>query len=205
MGVPPRIRVAPRGIFTALLVSLAAALLVVVAMALLGEYTKTRGRLLLTALSVAGFCLLALAPATLSQRDKYGSIGAAGVAAASLGLLLVVVGTWATPTPDAYWKSTGIVSLVAASLSYLSGLLLLALTSAPALIARWAAIAAGGVVPVLAALAIILEIKTRAFWWVVSILVVAEIAGGFIAWTLHHWGPGAGQRLLRICSLRRKG
>ena len=195
MGAPPRIRITPRAIFTALLISLAAAVLVVVATALLGEYTKTRGRLLFTALSLAGFCLLALAPSALAQRDRYAIVGVAAMAAASLGLLLVVVGTWATPAPDAYWKSTGIVSIVAVSVSYLSGLFLLVLTSASALVARWVAIGAAGLVPVLAAVAIIVEIKEAAFWWVVSILIVAQIAGGIIAWTLNRWGLSAGRTL----------
>ena len=45
--------------------ALVAALLMIVAMVLLGEYTKTRGRLLLTFLVLAPFCLSAIPPSAL--------------------------------------------------------------------------------------------------------------------------------------------
>jgi len=169
------------------LASLAAAVLVVVAMALLGEYTKTRGRLLLTALSLAGFCFLALAPSALAQRDRFAFAGAVGMAAAGLGFLLVAVGTWATPGPDAYWKATSIVSVWAVSVAYLSWLLLLNPGRWPTRAARWIAGAAAGLVPVLATAAIIGEITIAPFWWVVSILVVLQIAGGLAVPAMEHW------------------
>lgn len=188
MAGPLRIRIAPKAIFVALLASLAAAVLVVLAMALLGEYTKTRGRLLLTALSLGGFCLLALAPAALVQRDRYTLVGVAGMAAAALGFLLVSVGTWATPAPDAYWKSTGIVSVWAVSVAYLAWLLLLnpgrRLTRAAWRFAGAAAV----LVPVLATAAIIGEITIPAFWWVVSVIVVLQIAAGLALPAMEVWG-----------------
>ncbi len=49
----------PRTFLSGMLGALAAALLVIVAMVLLSEYTKTRGRLLLTFLVLASFCLSA--------------------------------------------------------------------------------------------------------------------------------------------------
>ena len=181
-----------------LLASLAAAALVVVVMALLGEYTKTRGRLLLTALSLAGFCLLALAPSALAQRDRYAAWGVGGLAAACLGFLLVAAGTWATPGADAYWKATAIVSIGAVSGAQLCWLLLLEPRRAPARAAWWTAAGAAVLVPVLTGVAIIVEIKAPPFWWVVSFVIIAQIAGGFAAPALNCWG------FPRLPSLRRR-
>ncbi len=181
-----------------MLASLAAAALVVVVMALLGEYTKTRGRLLLTALSLAGFCLLALAPSALAKRDRYTAIGVGGLAAACLGFLLVAAGTWATPGADAYWKATAIVSIGAVSGAQLCWLLLLEPRRAPARAAWWTAVGAAGLVPVLTGVAIIVEIKAPPFWWVVFFAIIAQIAGGFAAPALNRWG------FPRLPSLRRR-
>ncbi len=171
-----------------LLASLAAAALVVVAMALLGEYTKTRGRLLLMALSLAGFWVLALAPSALVQRERYSIIGAGGLAAAFLGFLLVATGTWAPPAADAYWKVTAIVSIGAVSGAHLCWLLLLRPRRLPARTAWWTAVMAASLVPVLTGVAIIVEIKAAPFWWVVSLVVIAQIAGGIAAPALNHLG-----------------
>ena len=94
----------PKRVLLVLLASLVAAGLVVVFMGVLGEYTKTRGRLLLTALSLSGFSLLALAPSVLAQRTSYRNWGYAGVGIAGVAYLLVVGGVWGTPDSDAYWK-----------------------------------------------------------------------------------------------------
>ena len=187
MATPPRIRIAPKAIVAALLASLAAAVLVVVAMALLGEYTKTSGRLLLTAISLAGFCLLALAPSALAHREKYTLVGTAGIAAAGLGFLLVAVGTWATLSPDAYWKATGIVSVWAVSAAYVSWLLVLNPGRWSTRAAQVGAVLASGLVVVLATVAIIGEITVTAYWWAVSIIIVFQIASGLAVPLMDLW------------------
>ena len=171
-------------------------MLVVVAMALLGEYTKTRGRLLLTALSLAAYCSLALAPSALAHRNKYVLVGTGGLAAAVLGLLLVVVGTWATPGSDAYWKATAIVAIGAVSVAYISGLLLLVPQAPSARILQLTAIVASALVPVLAWVGIIAEIKAAPFWWAVSLIIVTQITSGLAALALHRW-PLTPKHLLR--------
>ena len=187
MAVSSRIRIAPKKVLAVLLSSLAAAALVVVAMVLLGEYTKTRGRLLLTALSLAGFCVVALAPSALAQRDKYVLISAGGLVAAGLGFLLVTTGTWATPDSDAYWKAAGIVSVGAVSGSYLCWLLLFEAGRPPARAAWRIALVAAGLVLVLTCLGIGLEVKTAAFWWMVTGLTTAQLAGGLAVPALDRW------------------
>lgn len=170
-----------------LLASLAAAALVVLAMVFLGEYTKTRGRLLLTATSLAGFCTLALAPAALSQRDKFRLVSLLSLTAVGLGFLLVIVGTWATPSSDAYWKVASIVSIWAVYGFDLCWLLLLEPSRQWALLSWWAAAGAGGLVPVLAAIAIVAEIKATPFWWAVTLLVMILVVGSLAAPVFNRW------------------
>ncbi len=164
-----------------LLASLLAALLVVVAMALLGEYTKTRGRLLLTALSLAGFCLMAVPPSALLQRHRYAPVAAGGLAASCLGFLLLAGGTWATPDSDAYWKATAIAAIAAVSFFHVCWLLLLEPLRPPARLARRVAVGSASLVAVLAGLAIIVEIKAAPYWWAVVVIIVAQVAGGIAA------------------------
>lgn len=185
-----------------MLMSLAAAVLVVVAMAVLGEYTKTRGRLLFTALTLAGFLFLALAPSGLAQRDRHAYLGVGALAAVGLGLTLVVLGTWATPNSDGFWKAAGIVSIGAVSLAYISMLLLLEPLRVPARLARWTAVTASSWVPVVAGIGIIWEIKDASIWWSVALLIVTQIAGGLAVPVLNRWSfnpPG----LLRRTSNKR--
>ena len=178
-----------------LLASLATGLLVVVAMVLLGEYTKTRGRFLLTALCLAGFCALALAPAALYQRGRqlgrqhgrYLPVAAAGMTACLLGFVLVATGTWATPDSDSYWKSTAIVSILAVSISHGSWLLVLGPRRSLARTVSWSTIGAASLVAALASLGIILEVKAALFWWAVTILVIVQIVGGVASPALSRW------------------
>ena len=186
----------------ALLMSLAAAVLVVVAMAVLGEYTKNRGRLLLTALTLAGFLFLALAPSGLAQRDRHVYLGAGALATVGLGLILVILGTWATPDSDGFWKAAGIVSIGAVSLAYISLLLLLEPLRAPARLARWTAVTASSLVFVLAGIGVIWEIKNAPIWWTVVLLIITQIAGGLAVPVLNRWSfklPG----LLGLTSIKR--
>ena len=115
----------PKRVLLILLASLVAAGLVVVVMAVLGEYTKTQGRLLLTALSLSGFSLLALPPSVLSQGTNYRYSGYASVGIAGGAYLLVAGGIWGTPDSDDYWKAAGIASIGAGSVSHLCWLLLM--------------------------------------------------------------------------------
>ena len=177
----PGVRITPRAAVALLAAALVAALLVLVAMALLGEYTKTRGRLLLTALSLAGFCLVAVAPAALHRRRRYPPAAAGGLAAAAGGFMLLVGGTWGTPDSDAYWKTVAIAAIVAVSLSHVCWLLLLDSNGPPARIAGLVAIGSASLVAVLAGLAIILEVKAAPYWWTVFVIIIVQVAGGVAA------------------------
>ncbi len=178
---------APKRVLFVLLASLVVAGLVVVAMGVLGEYTKTRGRLLVTALSLSGLSLLALPPSALAQRTNYRYWGYAGVGIAGAAYLLVAGGIWGTPDSDAYWKAAGIASIGAGSLSQLCWLLLMTPKDFMAKAAWLTAGAAAGLVPVVAGIAIIAEIKSAPLWWAVAVIVIVQVLGGLSAPVLNRW------------------
>ena len=139
------------------------------------EYTKTRGKLLLTALLVAGF-FLTLAGATAMPRSGLGPwFRPAAIGVAALALLLMVMGLWGTPDSDAFWKATAAVTVVAMALvaggqalSRAGGgraLRLLAATSAVLVV----------LLTVMAVVGIALEIAAVAYWWIFGLAAVAGI------------------------------
>lgn len=188
MAAALRALIAPRVIVAVMLAALAAALVVVLAMAILGEYTKLRGRLLLTASTLAWFSLVALGPSLLRQRGRYSWVAEAGLFSSLLGFLLVAGGTWATPGSDDYWKAAAIVSVLAVSLSYVCWVLLLRSRAMMVRAASRAAVAAASLSAVLAGLAIILEVKTSAFWWAFTVIITVQLGAGLVALALSWFG-----------------
>jgi hypothetical protein len=183
-----RARIAPRVIVAVLLAALAAAVVVVLAMAILGEYTKLRGRLLLTASTLAWFSLVALGPSLLRQRGPYPAVAAAGLFSSLLGFLLVTGGTWATPNSDDFWKAAAIVSVLAVSLSYVCWTLLLRSRAMAVRAASRAAVAAASLSALLAGLAIILEVRSTAFWWAFTVIIIVQFTAGLVALALSWLG-----------------
>ena len=167
----------PRSFLLGMLGALVADLLVIVAMVLLGEYTKTRGRLLLTFLVLAPFCLSAIPPSALLRRRRRLPVAWTGLVASDAGFVLVAVGIWATPDPDAYWQTAVIVSIAAASTFQASWLLLLTPVRAFARRLLWAVMGVSLLAALLSVVGIIGEIKPAAYWWVVFLLVIAGIVG----------------------------
>ena len=106
--------------------------------------------------------------------------------------MLLVGGTWGTPDSDAYWKTVAIAAIVAVSLSHVCWLLLLEPQRPPARIARWAAIGSASLVALLAGPAIILEVKAASYWWAVTVIIIAQVAGGVAAPWLGR-GSGVGR------------
>ena len=167
----------PRTFLLGMLGALVADLLVIVAMVLLGEYTKTRGRLLLTFLVLAPFCLSAIPPSALLRRRRRLPVAWTGLVASDAGFVLVAVGIWATPDPDAYWQTAVIVSIAAASTFQASWLLLLTPVRAFARRLLRAVMGVSLLAALLSVVGIIGEIKPAAYWWVVFLLVIAGIVG----------------------------
>ena len=187
-----RAGIAPRVIVAVLLVALAAGALDVLVMAILGEYTKLRGRLLLTALTLAWFSLVALGPSLLRQRSQYPAVAAAGLFSPLLGFLLVTGGTWATPGSDVYWKAAAIVSVLAVSLSYMCWMLLLRSRGMVVRAASRAAGAAASLGVVLAGLGIILEVRSPPYWWAFSVIIIVQLTAGLVALALSRLGGRGG-------------
>ena len=189
MAANTRGAISPRVFLTGMLGALAAAVLIVLAMVLLGEYTKTRGRLLLTALVLAGFCLSALPPSALFQRRRYRPLGEAGMMASAAGFLLVATGIWATPDPDAYWKAAAISSILAAAMFHANLLLLLPPGRAPARWVLWSSVAAVSLTALLSCLGIVFEVGSAGYWWAVAFMIVPASTGGLVASGLSRWRP----------------
>ena len=187
MSVTRRNWITPRLFLYGVLTGLAAAVLVVVVVVVLGEYTKTRGRWLGTALAMSGYCIVALGPVALHSRSRYWPVAKSGVLFAVLAFALFTVGLWGTPNSDGYWKATSVASLLALSLSHVCWMLFLerpiALVSA---IARASASGASLLV-ILAAIGIIFELKVVLFWWVVAILGIEQVVTGIAALITHWW------------------
>ena len=167
---------------------LAVAVLVIVAMVLLGEYTKTRGRLFLTALVLAGFCLSALPPSILHVQRRYRPTGETGILASVVGFVLVATGIWVTPDPDAYWKAAAIASVLAVSMFHSSWLLLLEPRRSFLRITVRSPIAATPLAALMSVLGIILELKPASYWWAVFLILILALAGSLASLVLSRWG-----------------
>ncbi len=178
---------APRAFLLGILAALVAALLVIVAMVLLGEYTKTRGRLFLTFLVLAPFCLSAVPPSALLRRGRLQPVGWAGLVVSGSGFILVAAGIWATPDSDAYWKTAAIVSILAASLFHISWLLLMAPIRPFVVRLSWTVMATSSLAALLSVAGIIGEIKPAAYWWAVFLSVFAAVVGSLVLLALSRW------------------
>ena len=177
-----------KGVFsTALLASVVAAALVVLAMILLAEYTETRGRLLLTAVTSGGFSLTGRWAAKLYERSRYRPLPEAGMLLSLLGFILGAIGIWAPPDFDGYWKATAIVSVLAVSLNHIC-LLLHWEPKGPWIrhVLR-GVISATALVALLVALGIILEIKSNLFWWTVVLVAILDVLGSIPALLVGWW------------------
>ena len=165
------------------ILGLAAAVAMVVGMLALGHYSANLGRLLLTALALGLFASLALSPSIVRQRvwarSQMPWLGPAGMAAPVLGLLLVTIGIWAVPDSDAFWKTVAIVTILAVALSYCFWFLAYPPGFSAARRVAWASVGASASAGLLASAGVVFEIKLLPWWWAVSLLLLAMVAGGF--------------------------
>jgi hypothetical protein len=170
------------------LVSVLAALLVLVAIGVLGEYTKTLGRFLLTALLLATYCVVSLGPAILVNRNLPRVIPAAGLTMTWLAIILLLVGVWGTPNSDGFWKGASIASLLAVALAYSGWAHWLESPWRTARrSARVSAIAAMGLAAT-AGVGIAVELKLPAYWWAFALIVLVWAASGLLAPVCVLWG-----------------
>lgn len=185
----------PRRIWLIFLASIVAVVLVLVVIGVLGEYTKTSGRHLLTWLSLGGCALLALPASALSQRGRFPYLGCSGVAAALAAYLLLLGGIWGTPNSDAYWKAVGITSIFAVAFFQVCWLLLMTPKHNLAKSIQLGAGVAAGLVPLVAGVGILAEIESTPFWWGVAIIVIVQVLFGIAARVVNRLAIRAAFRL----------
>ncbi len=136
-------------------------------MVVLTEYTKTRGRLLLTALVLAAYFFSSLGPVWLARRPATRTammVSRVGLGAGAAALLLLLTGIWGTPNSDAFWKSTAIVTLLSLVLAYIA---VVELRHGGRFAVKAVALAA-----FLACLGIAAGIKWPPYWWVFTLAVI---------------------------------
>ena len=168
----PRWIVHPYTHAAALLLSLLAALAVVAFMVGTLEYTKMRGLLLLTALLVAGYFLTTLAGTAAPKEGALRWLYPAVFAWASLALLLLLLGLWAAPGSNEFWKSAAGATSLAFGMSFAG--LALGLGSkvrAASNLARFSA-ALAALMTLMTVLGIALEIRSAFYWWVFVLFAV---------------------------------
>ena len=155
--------------------SVAAAILVVIVMLALGEYTQTRGRLILTALLMAGFGLAGLGPAALAQRGSWPALWSSGLLAALVGVALLIGGVWGAPESNGYWKAAAIMTVLGFSLAYASWAMWLGpLSTLVRRVSRMSA-ALALLAGVVACLGIGSELKAPSYQWAITVLILAWI------------------------------
>ena len=151
------------------------------------EYTKTRGKLLLTALLVAGF-FLTLAGATAMPRSGPGPwFRPAAIGLAATALLLMVIGLWGTPDSNAFWKATAIVTLVAMGLVAAGQALSRSGRGRAVRVLAVSSASLSTLLTAMAALGIALEIAAVAYWWVFGLAVAGWLAVGVAIALVGYW------------------
>ena len=165
----------PRNYAVGYLTSSIAAVVIVIAMVVLGEYTKTRGRWLLTALVLGAYFFSSLGPVWLAQRRPGSAVSGVALVAAAAALLLLLTGIWGTPNSDAFWKSAAIVTLLALVLAYIA-----VVDLKEGRLTRSFAVKTVALATVMACMGIAVGIKWPPYWWVFTLAVIVW-AGALLA------------------------
>ncbi len=170
----------PKAYAIGFIASLLAAVLVVIAMVLLAEYTKTRGRLLLTALVLAAYFFSSLGPIWAAQRRSGSAAPRFAFVVGAAALLLLLTGIWGTPNSDAFWKSTAIVTIIGLVLAYVAVVELQQGSLTRPFAVKTVALAA-----IMACLGIAAGINWPPYWWVFTLAVIVW-AGALLVPLAHY-------------------
>ena len=152
------------------LISSVAAVLIVIAIIVVGEYTKTRGRFLLSALMVEGYFFCSLAPIWVTERRPESMVSRVAIGAAVMALLLLLIGLWGTPDSDAFWKSTAIVTILALVLAFLA-----VVDSEAGRLSLSVQAKAVGLATLIGCVGIAAGINWPPYWWVFTLAVIAWV------------------------------
>tara|TARA_B100001245_G_scaffold127305_1_gene93953 strand:+ start:326 stop:868 length:543 start_codon:yes stop_codon:yes gene_type:complete len=152
------------------LISSVAAVLIVIAIIVVGEYTKTRGRFLLSALMVEGYFFCSLGPIWVTERRPESMVSRVAIGAAVMALLLLLIGLWGTPNSDAFWKSTAIVTILALVLAFLA-----VVDSEAGRLSISVQAKAVGLATLIGCVGIAAGINWPPYWWVFTLAVIAWV------------------------------
>jgi hypothetical protein len=152
------------------LLSSVVAVLIVIAMIVLGEYTKTRGRFLLTALVFEAYFFFGLASAWAAEKRLESIVARTALVAAIAALLMLLIGIWGTPDSDAFWKSTAIIATLAVVLAYAA-----VVDVMPGRLASSFQVKPISLASVIACVGIAAGINWPPYWWVFTLVVLVWV------------------------------
>ena len=171
----------------ALLLSLMTALAVVAFMVGTLEYTKMRGRLLLTALLVAGYFLTTLAATGTPKDGVLRWLYVAIFGFATMALFFLLVGLWAAPDSNEYWRSAASITFLALGLSLCGLALGLGAGGRTARVLAWSCAALAATLTAMTVLGIALEIKIAPYWWTFALLAMCWLGASVALVALRFW------------------
>ena len=158
------------------------------------EYTKTRGKLMLTAFLLGGYFLTMLAATRIHGEGNTLRLRLVAQALATAAMFLLILGLWGTPDSDGYWKTTAIVALLTIGL-VCSGIVIRSEIAGHTERGLVRILTASSVVlTVMAVVAIVLEIAVAVYWWVFGLLAVGWLVEVAALMAVRFWRKqGAGE------------
>jgi len=152
------------------LLSSVVAVLVVITMIVLGEYTKTRGRFLLSALVFEAYFFVSLASAWAAEKRLDSWVARTALVAGAAALLMLLTGIWGTPDSDAFWKSAAIITTIAVALTYAA-----VVDVEPGRLASRFQVKPIILAAVIACVGIAAGINWPPYWWVFTVAVLVWV------------------------------
>lgn len=171
------------GLFLALMAALAVAAFMIATL----EYTKMRGKLLLTAFLVAGYFVTTLASTATPKDGTVRWFFAVILAWATLALFLLLLGLWATPGSDEFWKSAAGITFLAFGMSFAGLALGLGSGVRQARTLAWVSAMLAALMTAMTVLGIALEIGAAPYWWVFVLLVLSWLGTSMSLVALRFW------------------
>lgn len=184
----PRWTARPEAHAAGCLLALIAALAVVAFAIGTLEYTKTRGKLLLTALLVAGYFLTMVGATAMPRAGPAPWFRPLAFGAATVALGLMVLGLWGTPDSDVFWKATAATTVLAMGLVAAGQALSRAERGRAVRIAATASAALSTALVAMTVVAIAIEVGAAAYWWAFGLLVLGWVEAAVCLVTLRLLG-----------------
>ena len=107
-----------------LIASLSIAAVMAIVVVLTGDLGDTEAQILLTTVTAAAFSLTGMGASARFYRGSWTWVGAAGIAASALALVLALVFIWGELDTEPFLRTFGVAVILATALAYASVLLL---------------------------------------------------------------------------------